>query len=803
MQLSNFSKRLTAGILAAATILQPLSFSTITIAANHPLTQITTDGPSLQTLDYVFNTDWDYDAAVERVVSGVRTNDTEATVHTLNRAYITQVIRSFARTNFTMTEGRHRIGTVYVYRNSRYGNNVDVRLLAATPGRSNANVSGLGKKGETSNNYVLDATAGNAPETVLGLGQVIAHEKGHYTYGIFDEYSGGKGESLGSPRDSDIALPTLMNDQYQFPSLSTRDQYSGNNDRTAQGRAFNSLSAWDTLASDPSKDSEFARNYERTFFSAFATNVPQTRADLKRPVDGWDAKLNIVFVPNPTDFTYVLISRSLQGRQLEAAKDAAAQAVRALPLGNTSFVAVGAYPGSTANAVVAKTALTSVVVRDKVLQDIQAITSSNQSGDFNAALLSVLDQVRAGRTGNDSPTVDVVNIATLVNGVDDNSVSVTTLSRARAERVSVQAAATTFSADTSGAGTQVMAMSRADRGVSLSALAKASGGSLVLANKPTEMVKAAMGSAKEGIGKGVAELGFDESDKLAAGASFSFSAKVATGIDENLDIAVVWEDVNDTSKLKLSLKAPDGRVMQVANVKEDQDFGNGVTYEVDLESNTALFHVATGYPGLGGQWVSTVMATSNMTGGLLQEALADSKVQMSATVIADETAQPIVRVTLGSDRAVVGAVVAAKILDAAGKLIRIIALRDDGINGDAKANDGIYSAALAGLLPAGVYELEIEAGQPATGRARFSLNGLTKNGALVEEQVIDSDFTRSLIAVVSVGGATVTVPGVSSSPAASSGGGCTVGNGTDSSLLLMLAAVALLLMRRKLIVRKR
>lgn len=784
-------------------LLQPLSFSTKAIAANHPLTQITTDGPTLQTLDYVFNTDWDYDAAVQRVVSGIRTNDTEATVHTLNRAYITQVIRSFARTNFTMTEGRHRIGTVYVYRDSRYGNNVDVRLLAAKKGRSNANVSRLGKKGETSNNYVLDETAGNAPETTLGLGQVIAHEKGHYTYGIFDEYKGGgSGSSLGSPRDNDTALPTIMNDQYQFPSLSTRDQYIGDV-RTAQGRAFNSLSAWDILASDPTKDSEFARLYERTFFSAFAINVPQTRADLTRPVDGWDAKLNIVFVPNPSDFTYVLLSRSLQGKQLEAAKDAAAQAVRALPLGSTSFVAVGAYPGSTANAVVVKTALTSAAVRDKVLEDIQAITSSNQSGDFNAALSSVLDQVRAARASNDLATGDVVNIATLVNGVDDNSVSKATLSRVRAERVSVRAAATTFSADTSGAGTQVMAMSRADRGVSLSALASASGGSLVLANKPAEMVKAVIGLAKEGIGKGVAELGFDESDKLAAGASFSFSAKVATGIDENLDIVVVWEDVSDTSKLKLSLKAPDGRIMQVADVKQDQDFGNGVTYEVDLESNTALFHVATGYQGLGGQWVSTVTATSNMTGGLLQEALADSKVQMSATVIADETAQPIVRVTLGSDRAVVGAVVSAKVLDAAGNLIRTVALRDDGINGDAKANDGVYSAALAGLLPAGVYELEIEAGQPAMGRARFSLNGLTKNGALVAEQVIDSDFTRSLIAVVSVGGAPGTAPGAGSSPAASSSDGCTVGNGTDSSLLLMLAAVALLLIRRKLIVRKR
>ena len=140
------------------------------------------------------NTDWDYDAAEPRVVSGVRPNDTEATQFTLDRAYVTRIIRAFARTNYTMTEGRHRIGTVYVYRNSQFGNNVDIRLLAAKPGRSNASVSGWGKPGKTSNNYVLDATAGGAPETALGLGQVVAHEKGHYTYGIYEEYEGSAGD---------------------------------------------------------------------------------------------------------------------------------------------------------------------------------------------------------------------------------------------------------------------------------------------------------------------------------------------------------------------------------------------------------------------------------------------------------------------------------------------------------------------------------------------------------------------------------------------------------------------------------
>ncbi len=800
MQFSVFSKRLTLGVVSAAVLLQPLSFSTLAIGANHPLSQVTTDGPELQTIDYVMNTDWDYDATAARVISGVRPGNESATEHTLNRAYITDVIQAFAKTNFTMTEGRHRIGTVYVYRNGLFGNNVDIRLLSAKAGRSNANVSGWGKQGQTSNNYVLDATAGGAPETVLGLGQVVAHEKGHYLYGIYDEYEGsaGDGNSLGSPQKGDTALPTLMHDQYKFPSFSTRDQYN-NATKTAQGRAFNNLSVWDALATNPAQDSEFVRQDGRTFFSAFATNVPKSQSDLKRPIDGWDARLNIVFVPNPANFTYVLLSRALEGKQLAAAKDAAAQAVRALPLGPTSYVAVAAYPGRTANPVVARTALVNAAIRDAVLADIEAITSDASTSDFNAALSVVLDQVKSARAASALGVGDVVNVATLVNSSDDNSVTKSTSDRVKAERVSVRAVASTFAAaDTKEASGR--SMGKADRGVTLAALANSSGGSLALANKPAEMVKAAMGSAKDGVGKGMAELGYAESDKLAAGGKFTLSSKVASGIDESLDFVVIWENTEDTSKLRLSLKAPNGRVLQVANVKEDQDFGNGVSYEVDLESNTALFHVANSFVGIGGVWESSVVANAAMAGGLLQEAMAESKVKISASVVADESSKPIVKVTLGSDQAVVGAMVKARVLDANGTLLQTIELRDDGTNGDSKPNDGVYSVALAGLLPAGIYELELEAGQPTAGRARFSLNGLTKNGSLVAEETIASDFTRSLVTVVTVGDAAGSAPAVvvaSNAVSNDSSGGCTAGNGKDASLLLLFAAAALILRRRR------
>ena len=130
-----------------------------------------------------------------------------------------------------------------------------------------------------------------------------------------------------------------------------------------------------------------------------------------------------MYVPNPVNFTYVLLSRALEGKQLAAAKDAAAQAVRTLPLGPTSFVAVAAFPGRTANAVVVKTALTSAAVRDTILAEIEAITSDASISDFNAALSAVLDQVRAARTASDLTSGDIVNVATLVNSSDDNSIT--------------------------------------------------------------------------------------------------------------------------------------------------------------------------------------------------------------------------------------------------------------------------------------------------------------------------------------------------------------------------------------------
>lgn len=83
------------------------------------------------------------------------------------------------------TDNQHRLGKVYVCNNSRGGKNADVWRVTGTAGpRSSANIRGLGMAGLR---VYLEDDIANSNANADG-GHVIAHEFGHYAYGIYDEY---------------------------------------------------------------------------------------------------------------------------------------------------------------------------------------------------------------------------------------------------------------------------------------------------------------------------------------------------------------------------------------------------------------------------------------------------------------------------------------------------------------------------------------------------------------------------------------------------------------------------------------
>ena len=83
---------------------------------------------------------------------------------------------------------------------------------------------------------------------------------------------------------------------------------------------------------------------------------------------------------------------------------------------------------------------------------------------------------------------------------------------------------------------------------------------------------------------------------------------------------------------------------------------------------------------------------------------------------------PVITVTVGTDRALQGAFATAYVYDGNGALKLTQVLKDDGTAGDARPDDGVYSASLAGRLPAGEYDVEVDVTQSANG-ARLAVSG--------------------------------------------------------------------------------
>ena len=335
---SGLFRRIGVGALAASLSLQTAA---PVFAANHAFSAVA----DVNTLDYVVNVDWDFDNPPTQVANGSVT---------LDRAYITSLLRVFAQSNFTMTEGLHKIGKVYVYKNAMFGTNVDIQIINKD-GRSNASGGGWRKPGGlTSHNYL---TMG-APETFDQVGKVIAHEMGHYTYTLFDEYQEQSKPvdptNPHMPASVDTPRNTIMHDQNKFVSLSTPADYADPAGRiTAQARVAATgpnaagASAWEVLTRTPDKDPDTLKGFERTFFDAFK-GIDPTKMQLKQPVAGFDAKLNIVFVSNPVFRDIILIDRTLSAERLAIAIQGA-KAVVSQAKTDTQFMviaspAVGAGP---------------------------------------------------------------------------------------------------------------------------------------------------------------------------------------------------------------------------------------------------------------------------------------------------------------------------------------------------------------------------------------------------------------------------------------------------------------------------
>jgi MYXO-CTERM domain-containing protein len=265
-------------------------------AANHPFSSI----KDVNIVNLTANVDWDYDGLAPMQLGKKGVPLTKDVIEK-------QILRETARSIYLMTEGRHRVGNVYVYKKSRYRDNVDIRLLNQT-GRSNANVASWQVNGGTSTNYLSIETEDEKNAKYIysypfsDYGRVIAHEMGHYIYSVLDEYAGSAEDTkqgAGWPNFGDNVRSTIMNDSSLFTRFSVADDYPSNGtNQTAQARIYGNKakgysggSQWEMLVTDPINDTAAAKKDHlgnRKLFEAFkGFAAPKNYKDLTKFYGVW------------------------------------------------------------------------------------------------------------------------------------------------------------------------------------------------------------------------------------------------------------------------------------------------------------------------------------------------------------------------------------------------------------------------------------------------------------------------------------------------------------------------------------
>lgn len=179
-----------------------------------------------------------------------------------DRAAYEDIFRHFADAVFEMTNGAHRVRTIEVFHNSSVHKWADIVWNSAEWPR--AKVNGVTRDGYSI--FMGDVFPFPQPVQALVLrryaGYVLAHELGHYYYGLYDEYQASEGEERegkSQPRMSDKPVEySIMNDvgfavtdnDMRWLNFSVAKR---NTKETAQHR-MHGASAWETLVRSPSLD---------------------------------------------------------------------------------------------------------------------------------------------------------------------------------------------------------------------------------------------------------------------------------------------------------------------------------------------------------------------------------------------------------------------------------------------------------------------------------------------------------------------------------------------------------------------
>jgi len=331
-------------------------------------------------------------------------------------------IRYFADALYEESNGVHILRKVTFYRDGANFNSAHVQWIPTC--HPNATLSGYVQPGTGARMEFCDKF-GNfdflaTTEGQQGGGATLAHEWGHFFYGLPDEYSGSGDENspISVPRTTDVnSSVSIM--RYQWDGftdhrfLNHTTSVTGFSLQTASGRVYGAP-AWEVLARPKNQDPQNSVAASRPFWPELAAVAPAPgvapRIDL--PNAAARASLQIVWEPgfpavagqavaqaaSHAASRVIVIDRSApmdESGYLDDAKAAAADMIRQTPIGDSlGIIAVD----GTATVVQPLTTLVDETTKDTLIAALNGITAGDAqlaTGDALQQALSALTAVGA------------------------------------------------------------------------------------------------------------------------------------------------------------------------------------------------------------------------------------------------------------------------------------------------------------------------------------------------------------------------------------------------------------------------
>lgn len=646
-----------------------------------------------------------------------------------------QKIEEFADAVFQMTNGKHKIGTVTIFRGGVQSNNADVQWIENCPSNEGprAHPSGFGVAGKRIY-FCTNWPGSSTMDTPKGAGFTLAHEWGHYAYGVYDEYSSSCGQSpetgcaIWLPRSTDtVSSPSIMNNQWNAAGASGDPDWlefstdgvepystqADGDDKNAHARVFDE-NAWRTLTRDPATDPRFSFLPPRTRY----TNLVAPTTDLTVNDDESTARseLKIIWAGDQVVELMIDTSGSMQGAPIGSAKSAASLLVGQLTEGENA-VGVGRFSSSSFQVF----PITDIPDPDTGIRaDAQlAIDGFSASGGTNieAAALTALNEVQSFQGGT-RPSV----VFLLTDGQ----------SRVDVDNVVMQYTDARVPLITFGFGAGVDSTLLQD-------LANGTGGQYFFSPTSLAQIQQAF---------------------VAANAAFSSTSVIASSTTTvpagSTDVNVIPLDSTlDTVSLSVSYALSESdialRVLDATGSDTGLQFSCDSSFEVSCEVQVDMSSLTSGDYGV--EVVNNSAADKNVS--ILVAGTPSAFENFDIAVEAEDVVYPgalSIRASVSKGSTLSGLDVVANITKPDGSSFEI-QLLDDGINSDLVAEDGIYSADVP-YDQDGSYTVVVMASN-AAGSAETTFEGMAISvredgtGVIPQRRSITENFMR--VAVASVG----------------------------------------------------